>query len=81
MSSALVPTPTPFVDRRDYSNSGATPGLERRQFANSYSELSSDARELGIAVDQYKLLHRRRFIGYEELLAVIQRLGYQKAAG
>lgn len=81
MSSILVPTPTPFVDRRDSSNQGTTPGFERRQFANSYSELSPNARELGVAVDQYKLLHRRRFIGYEELLAVIQGLGYRKDVG
>lgn len=80
MSSAILPTAQPFVDRRDQANSGITPGVERRQFANSYSELSPEARELGTAIDQYKLQHRRRFINYEELLSVLASLGYQKTA-
>ena len=31
-----------------------------------------------MAIDQYKLLHRRRFITYEEMLSVFQSLGYEK---
>lgn len=80
MSSAILPTAQPFVDRRDQANSGITPGVERRQFANSYAELSPEARELGMAIDRYKLQHRRRFINYEELLSVLASLGYQKTA-
>ena len=44
----------------------------------SYEELSPPARELARAIDQYKLHHRRRFITYEEMLTVIQSLGYRK---
>jgi hypothetical protein len=80
MSSVLVPPATPFVDRRDFSNPSIPPGVERRQFANSYSELSPEARELGEAIDRYKLLHRRRFINYEEMLALLKTLGYRKDA-
>lgn len=65
-----------FVDRR--KSAGPGPGMERRQFANSYEELSPDARELGRAIDEYKFRHHRRFINYEELLAVIRALGYHK---
>lgn len=65
-----------FIDRR--KSAGSHPGVERRQFANSYEELSPDARELGRAVDEYKFRHHRRFITYEELLAVIRALGYHK---
>ncbi len=65
-----------FVDRR--KSVGPQPGAERRQFTNSYEELSPDARELGRAVDEYKFRHHRRFINYEELLAVIRGLGYRK---
>jgi hypothetical protein len=66
-----------FVDRRQ--NPGAAAGLERRQFTNSHAELSPEARELAVAIDGYKLSHRRRFITYEEMLAVVKSLGYQKS--
>ena len=52
--------------------------VERRQFGNSHQELSQEARELGQAIDQYKLIHRRRFITYEEMLSVIRSLGYRR---
>jgi hypothetical protein len=53
-------------------------GNERRQFVNSHSELSPAAQELAKAVDQYKFAHRRRFIGFEEILGIITELGYRK---
>lgn len=68
----------PFVDRRTYDNSFGPPGVERRQFANSHTEVSPEARELAQAIDSYKLRHRRRFITYEEMLAVIKSLGYHR---
>ncbi|MEM7782028.1 MAG: hypothetical protein AAF623_01525, partial [Planctomycetota bacterium] len=61
--------PNAFVDRRNPDNRRSTPGLERRQFANSYYGLTPDAAELGRAIDQYKLINRRRFITYEEMLS------------
>jgi hypothetical protein len=66
-----------FPDRRNPYNSG-TPVIERRQFGNSHHDLSPEARELGQAIDQYKLVHRRRFVTYEEMLRVIKSLGYHK---
>ncbi len=66
----------PFVERR--SSSGGSAGLERRQFGNSYDGLTPDARELAEAIDSYKIRHRRRYITFEEMLAVIRELGYQK---
>jgi len=75
--SANSSTPTKaFVDRRQ--SNGTPPGVERRQFSNNYGELSPDSRELAIAIDQYKLMHRRRFITYDEMLAVVKSLGYHK---
>ncbi len=68
-----------FVDRRDYGPSTLAPIVERRQFANSHEGLSPDAHELALAIDQYKLVHRRRFITYEEMLQVIRSLGYHKS--
>lgn len=66
-----------FIDRRQSSGNGpSSPSGERRQFANSHQELSPEAARLGRAIDQYKLLNRRRFITYEEMLAVIKSLGY-----
>ena len=67
-----------FVDRRHPVPSG-DPLFERRQFANSYDELSPDAAELARAIDGYKVQHRRRFITFEEMLAVIKSLGYTRA--
>jgi len=33
---------------------------------------------LALAIDQYKLRHRRRFINYEEMLSIVRDLGYRK---
>jgi len=76
MSSASL-TGSGFVDRRA-SDSGTRPAIERRQFSNSYEELSEEARELAQAIDEYKLVHRRRFVSFEEMLSVIKSIGYHK---
>ena len=77
MSQALeTPTET-FVDRRSYVGEH-WPVRERRQFTNTHEDLSPEARELARAIDEYKLHHRRRFITYEEMLAVVKSLGYHK---
>jgi len=78
MSQLLETSPTSFVERRNYEHPAIPPGVERRQFGNSYEGLSPEAQELAQAIDQYKLTHRRRFITYEEMLFVLQSLGYQK---
>ncbi|HEX5446132.1 MAG TPA: hypothetical protein VFW87_20055 [Pirellulales bacterium] len=70
--------PETFVDRRNSELPLGSPGRERRQFADSYEGLSADAKELGTAIDSYKLAHRRRFITYEEMLSVVKSLGYQR---
>ena len=62
----------------DSSSQSAPPVIERRQFGNTHSDLSPEARELGQTIDQYKLVHRRRFITYEEMLSIIRSLGYHK---
>jgi hypothetical protein len=80
MCEAVASADPSFVDRRNPSVNDEPPQRERRQFANSHEELSSDARELAIAIDGYKLRHRRRFITFEEMLSVIQQLGYRKQA-
>ncbi len=67
-----------FTDRRNPHSVDHLPGRERRQFANSHDDLSPEARELAIAIDGYKLQHRRRFITYEEMLSVMKSLGYRK---
>lgn len=72
------PATTLFLDRRSYDPGVGMPHRERRQFTNSHEELSPEARELAVAIDGYKLTHRRRFITYEEMLSVIKSLGYQK---
>ncbi len=68
-----------FIDRRNPNLDFEQPVRERRQFTNSHDELSPEARELARAIDEYKLLRRRRFITYEEMLSVMLDLGYRKA--
>jgi hypothetical protein len=68
----------PFIDRRNYDFPGSPPGAERRQFSNSHSDLSPEARDLAVAIDEYKLVHRRRFITFEEMLGVVRSLGYHR---
>lgn len=78
MSTSYATALEPFVDRRNQGGQGGPPGHERRQFSNTYEELSQEARELGQAIDSYKVMHRRRFITYEEMLSVVKSLGYSK---
>jgi hypothetical protein len=79
MSQDLETSPASFIDRRSYDISGRSPTtFERRQFTNSHEGLSPEALDLARAIDGYKLVHRRRFITYEEMLAVIKSLGYQR---
>jgi hypothetical protein len=73
----MDPPSTAFLDRRS-DIPGSAPGRERRQFTNTHDELTPEARELAVAIDQYKLMHRRRFITFEEMLAVVKDLGYHK---
>ena len=76
--SPLSSLDAPFIDRRQSEVRGSRPGTERRQFTNSHTELTPDAHELATAIDEYKLMHRRRFITYEEMLSVVKSLGYHK---
>ena len=78
MSFMTDPTPQPFIDRRKTETQSEGQQRERRQFGNSYGNLSEKAYELATAIDEYKLQHRRRYIDYEEMLEVIESLGYQK---
>ena len=78
MSQGLESAGCEFIDRRDYSTPGHSPACERRQFTNSHEGLSDEARELAVAIDEYKVHHRRRFITYEEMLTVIKDLGYRR---
>ena len=78
MSATASTSTTAFVDRRGPAQLHEEFALERRQFANSYDELSPDAAELARAIDSYKVQHRRRFITFEEMLAVIKSLGYSR---
>jgi hypothetical protein len=68
---------TEYVDRRQ-SGQGRAGGAERRQFVDSRQAFRPEVVELADAIDQYKLHHRRRFITFEELYAVMSSLGYHK---
>lgn len=78
LDSSVPSAPVTFLDRRNPAAVERMPICERRQFGNSHEGLSPDAAELAQAIDQYKLLHRRRFITFEEMLAVMKSLGYHR---
>ncbi|HEY2882933.1 MAG TPA: hypothetical protein VGJ15_10875 [Pirellulales bacterium] len=78
MAATAESSAVPFVDRRNYEMGTDAPARERRQFTNSHEGLSPEALELALAIDHYKLAHRRRFITYEEMLNVVKALGYTK---
>jgi hypothetical protein len=78
MSASATASPGTFLDRRGPVHQGEQLPFERRQFANTYEELSPDAAELARAIDSYKVQHRRRFITFEEMLAVMKSLGYSR---
>ena len=78
MSASATATPASFIDRRSQFQGDEQLPFERRQFANSYEELSPEAADLARAIDGYKVQHRRRFITFEEMLAVIKSLGYTR---
>jgi len=78
MSQGLDTSSGIFADRRDYESASPPPVRERRQFTNSHEGLSPGAHELALAIDEYKIRHRRRFLSYEEMLCVIESLGYHK---
>lgn len=67
----------PFIDRRSEAGAGGVV-RERRQFTNSHDGLSDEAAELAREIDSYKAQHRRRFINYEEMLAIVKSLGYAR---
>jgi len=78
MSQGLDTSSGIFTDRRDYDAASPPPVRERRQFTNSHEGLSPAAHDLALAIDEYKIRHRRRFLSYEEMLSVIESLGYHK---
>ena len=78
LDSPVSPSSVAFLDRRSPAAVERMPICERRQFGNSHDGLSPDAAELAQAIDQYKLRHRRRFITFEEMLAVVKSLGYRR---
>jgi len=78
MDQLVEQKPVAFVDRRQEPSGGWAAGSERRQFGNTYNSERTEVNELAIAIDQYKLRHRRRFITFEELFDVIASLGYHK---
>ncbi len=70
----------PSERRRSYPDFSPT-GKDRRQFGANYDDLSPSGRELGLAIDRYKVEHHRRFITPGELLEIAKGLGYQRDDG
>jgi len=67
---------TGFVERR--TSTADDTAAERRQFGSSHRGLSADGRELALAIDRYKLEHHRRYLTCDEMLAVLEGLGYHR---
>ncbi|MEX0704524.1 MAG: hypothetical protein WD069_20650 [Planctomycetales bacterium] len=78
MQPSIQQKPAEFLDRRQADPAQRPDGPERRQFRDARQDSPPEVRELAEAVDQYKLLHRRRFITFDELYDVIRTLGYHR---
>lgn len=78
-SPAEVGANPSFVDRRSRQEESHL-DVERRQFTGQHNELSREGRELGLAIDQYKQIHRRRVVSPDELVEIIKQLGYERLA-
>jgi hypothetical protein len=78
MNEASRETLDGLTDRRNAAANNSPANEERRQFGGSYDKLSPAARELALAIDNYKIANHRRFIDHEEMLQVILSLGYHK---
>ena len=74
----LSPSQSTFIDRRSYDPGVGRPGPGAPSVHQQPRRAFTEARELAVAIDEYKLVHRRRFITYEEMLSVVKSLGYQK---
>lgn len=49
-----------------------------KQYGSRFEELNKEADELADALEKYKLIHRRRYISFEEMLAILRSLGYKR---
>ncbi len=76
LTSTEQVTQVPFADRRQQPGTGVRG--ERRQFGNSYHDLSPEGQQLAEAIDVYKVDYHRRYITTDELLGVLDRLGYKQ---
>lgn len=81
--AATPPVPRGFVERRGQADKGCRPvpgqvSGERRQFGSSHQGLSEAGRELAQAIDRYKLENHRRYITCDEMLTILEGLGYRR---
>lgn len=44
----------------------------------SCPQFAKEAEELSSALEQYKLIHRRRCLSFEEIIAILHSLGYRQ---
>lgn len=80
--AGMAPSETaasPFVDRRTQPTPATVDfGSERRQFGSTHEGLTRAGRELALAIDNYKVTNHRRYITCDEMLQVLEQLGYQR---
>lgn len=81
--AATPPVTRGFVERRGEAGNrrGPVPGQssgDRRQFGSSHQGLSEAGRELAQAIDRYKLENHRRYITCDEMLTILEGLGYRR---
>ena len=64
--------------RRQSAGERRPNGPERRQFRDGELSKRSEVVEFADAIDQYKLVNRRRFVTFDEIFDVLLELGYHK---
>ena len=67
-----------FLDRRSGQTDSFHLGQERRQFSGNIEDLTPQGKELAQAIDSYKSSNQLAIITYDEIVSIIQSIGYAK---
>ena len=75
---------TCVLDRPTGENRSCLDWLFGEEAQNDFGHFTSggnyaqEAKELAAALDQYKMIHRRRYLSFEEMMAILHSMGYRR---
>lgn len=63
----------------DWASNDEKTSNDFQQFNCAEENFAHEALELADALEKYKLIHRRRYISFEEILCILHTLGYRRS--